>query len=250
MLRVEPELDRPGRARRPRRRAATSTTPPPASCVRPGRLTAIVAARPEDAAAIADRLGRYVDADVRGAAAAAYRCAELPSTTSGAAILVADNDARLFTGRAARRARRTGAGDAVLTARCDAAAADDIVEALPDGLDTEVAERGRAFSGGQQQRLRAGPRAGRRPARCWCWSSRPAPSTRTPRRASPSGCAAARAGRTTVVCTTSPLLLDRADEVRLRRRTAGSSPSGTHRELLDHLARAYAATVDPRGGRT
>ena len=33
------------------------------------------------------------------------------------------------------------------------ASTDDILEALPDGLDTVVAERGRTFSGGQRQRL-------------------------------------------------------------------------------------------------
>ncbi len=42
----------------------------------------------------------------------------------------------------------------MLIAALDAASAADIVEALPDGLDTLIAERGREFSGGQQQRLR------------------------------------------------------------------------------------------------
>ena len=36
----------------------------------------------------------------------------------------------------------------------EAAAAQDIVDGLPRGLDSVVAERGRSFSGGQQQRLR------------------------------------------------------------------------------------------------
>ena len=33
------------------------------------------------------------------------------------------------------------------------ASAYDVLEALPDGLETEVAEKGRSFSGGQRQRL-------------------------------------------------------------------------------------------------
>ena len=49
----------------------------------------------------------------------------------------------------------------------------------------------------------------------WSWSSRRRRSTRTPRRGSPSGCKDHRAGRTTVVTTASPLLLDHADEVAL-----------------------------------
>ena len=52
---------------------------------------------------------------------------------------------------------------------------------------------------------------------------------------------AARDGRTTVVCTTSPLLLDRADKVALvvdGRMVA----QGSHRELLDTEPR-YRAVV-------
>ncbi len=67
--------------------------------------------------------------------------------------------------------------------------------------------------------------------RCWCWSSRRRRSTRTPRRASRTGCVAHRAGRTTVVTTTSPLLLDRVDQVAFLR--GGSVVAfGTHRDLL------------------
>ena len=54
------------------------------------------------------------------------------------------------TGRRRRRAARgAGRGRGATTS----------LEALPDGLDAQVDERGRAFSGGQRQRLRW-------PARC------------------------------------------------------------------------------------
>ena len=45
----------------------------------------------------------------------------------------------------------TGHGD--LDAALATASAGDVLEGLPDGLDTVVAERGRTFSGGQRQRL-------------------------------------------------------------------------------------------------
>ena len=53
----------------------------------------------------------------------------------------------------------------------------------------------------------------------------------TPRPGSASGCATARAGRSTVVVTSSPLLLDHADRVVF---LAGGRvrASGTHEELL------------------
>ncbi|HEV7712940.1 MAG TPA: ABC transporter ATP-binding protein, partial [Asanoa sp.] len=52
---------------------------------------------------------------------------------------------------------------------------------------------------------------------------------------------AARAGRTTVVCTTSPLVLDRADEVAFVA-DGRVVAAGTHRELL-RRSTDYAATV-------
>ena len=64
--------------------------------IRPGRLTAIAAATPEDAVAIADRLGRYVDGEAR---LDGVLLADLDRATVRQLVLVADNDARLFSGR-------------------------------------------------------------------------------------------------------------------------------------------------------
>ena len=105
-----------------------------------------------------------------------------------------------------------------------------MLDALPEGLDAEVDERGRSFSGGQRQRLVLAralltdaeiARAGRADER----RRRP---HRSAHRRSP---ARGRDGRTTVVVTTSPLVLDQADRVVLIE-DGRVVAEGTHRDLL------------------
>ncbi len=64
--------------------------------IRPGWLTAISAAEPQDATAIADRLGRYVDSAAR---LDGVQLTDLSRATVRRLVMVADNDARLFSGR-------------------------------------------------------------------------------------------------------------------------------------------------------
>ena len=120
--------------------------------VEPGQLTAVVAGVPEEAAAIADRLGRFADGD--GVRLGGVALADLPLEVVRRRVLVSEHDPRLFTGRLADELDPTGAApaDRVLAA-VHTASASDVLEALPGGLATEVAERGRSFSGGQRQRL-------------------------------------------------------------------------------------------------
>lgn len=63
--------------------------------VRPGRVTAIAAADPHDAVDIADRLGRYTEGTVT---LSGVPLRDLTRATVREMIMVADNDARLFTG--------------------------------------------------------------------------------------------------------------------------------------------------------
>jgi ABC-type multidrug transport system fused ATPase/permease subunit len=204
--------------------------------VRPGRLTAIAANTPDDAAAIADRLGRYVDGDVT---LSGVPLRDLPLATVRERILVADNDGRLFSGPL-RAELTAGAGDERIGAALAAASATDIVDALPGGLDTVVAERGREFSGGQQQRLRLVRALLADPQVLVLVEPTSAVDAHTEARIA-ARLGAARAGRTTVVCTTSPLVLDRADHVVFveDRKVAAE---GGHRELLETEPR-YAAVV-------
>ena len=207
--------------------------------VRPGLVTAIAATVPADAVAITDRLGRYVDsAPGAGATLAGVPLSDLDLATVRARILVADNEARLFSGPL--RADLDPTGAAPLPAALAAAGADEIVAGLPAGLETEVAERGRSFSGGQQQRLRLARALIADPEVLVLVEPTSAVDAHTEARIA-DRLGPARRGRTTVVCSTSPLVLDRADVV-LHVEDGVVVAEGTHRELLaDHPG--YARTV-------
>ncbi|MFB9410957.1 ABC transporter transmembrane domain-containing protein [Dactylosporangium matsuzakiense] len=195
------------------------------------RLTAVAAVRPQDAAAIAERLALLDPASnvrVRGVPLKAMALEEVRRR-----ILLADNDAMLFRGPLRDE---VGDGDTL----ADAAAV-DIVEALPDGLDTEIAERGRDFSGGQQQRLRLARALALDPPVLVLVEPTSAVDAHTEARIA-ERLPQRRKGRTTVVCTTSPLLLDRADTVAFVGADGRVAATGPHRELLDSCP-AYAATV-------
>jgi len=207
--------------------------------VEAGQLTAVVAGVPEEAAAIADRLGRFADGGEVRLGGVALR--DLPLEVVRRRVLVSEHDPRLFTGRLGDELDPTGAAppERVLAA-LDTASAGDVLEALPDGLDSEVAERGRSFSGGQRQRLVLARALVADPEVLILVEPTSAVDAHTEARIA-DGLAAARTGRATVVCTTSPLLLDRADKVAL---VAGGRvvAEGTHRNLLDTEPR-YRAVV-------
>jgi ABC-type multidrug transport system fused ATPase/permease subunit len=198
------------------------------------RFTAIVAAEPADAARIADRLGRYADGATLGGV-------PLADTTLSAVrdrILVADNEARLFSGRL--RADLDPYDRGTLSAALEAAAATDIVEELPEGVKSLVDERGRSFSGGQQQRLRLARALIAEPEILILVEPTNAVDAHTEARIA-SGLRTARAGRATVVCTSSPLVLSQVDHV-CYVESGRLVAAGSHRELLRSHPR-YARTV-------
>jgi ABC-type multidrug transport system fused ATPase/permease subunit len=201
--------------------------------VRPGLFTALAAADPADAVAIADRIGRYDPAST--ARLAGVPLGDLALAAVRERILVADNDARLFRGRL-----RDELGSCDVASALYAAAAEDIVEALPDGLDTEIRQGGREFSGGQQQRLRLARALLADPPILVLLEPTSAVDAHTEARIG-DRLATTRAGRTTLVCTSSPLLLDRADRV-VFVADGRVVAEGAHRELL-RTQPSYAATV-------
>ncbi|WP_338740355.1 ABC transporter ATP-binding protein [Actinomadura luteofluorescens] len=230
LLRLDPELPATGTARP----AADAELVDIASglVVRPGRFTAIAAADPRDAQAVADRLGRYEDGEVDFGGVPLRAVEDVRGR-----ILVAVNEDRLFSGPLAE-SLAPGAGEPALRAAIHAACAEDVVDSV--GLDAHVAEAGREFSGGQQQRLRLARALAADPDVLVLVEPTSAVDAHTEARIA-ERLGEARAGRTTVVCTTSPLMLDRADRVAFVCDGLVVA-EGTHRELLDAEPR-YAATV-------
>ncbi|WP_043488078.1 MULTISPECIES: ABC transporter transmembrane domain-containing protein [Streptomyces] len=196
-----------------------------------GRFTAVACASPADAAALADRLGRYTDSAVTWQGAP---LADLPLEEVRRRILVATNDDLLFAGPLGDELDPAGprpGSREPLERALDTASARDIVEALPDGLNAVIAASGRDLSGGQQQRLRLVRALMADPEVLVLAEPTSAVDAHTEARVA-RGLGAHRAGRTTVVFTTSPILLDRADHV-VYVESAKAVAQGTHGELLD-----------------
>lgn len=196
--------------------------------IRPRLFTALTSARPEDAIAVVERLGRFTGTE---ATWAGVRIDTVPPDRLRRRLVVADNDAELFAGTV----RDTVAGrhepdEERVRAAVWTAVADDIVEALPSGLDTPIPSGASTLSGGQRQRLRLARALYAEPDVLLAVEPTSAVDANT-EAAMVDRLRAARRGHTTVVTTTSPLVLDRADEV-VFLVDGHAAVSGTHQELM------------------
>ncbi|AQZ69050.1 putative ABC transporter transmembrane protein [[Actinomadura] parvosata subsp. kistnae] len=208
----------------------------------PGKLTALVSARPSEAVAVLDRLGGFTTSD---ATWGGIRLRDIDPVRLRERILVADNEADLFAGTvrsvvagrldAPPESHATDAGrarslDEAVARAIHAAMADDIVQALPNGLDSLIAAQGRNLSGGQRQRLRLARALLADPEILLAAEPTSALDAHTEATVA-ARLRAARAGRTTAVTTTSPLVLDHADTVHYLVDGVVAA-SGSHHALL------------------
>ncbi|MEV6521593.1 ABC transporter ATP-binding protein [Longispora sp. NPDC051575] len=226
-LRLEPAADA-GTAEPP---GSPAELADPASGVRvvPGRLTVLASARPAESAAVIDRLGRFADS------AATWGGVRLDAIGLGRIrdrILVADNEADLFAGTLREVVSgRWEPDDAAIARALHAASARDVVHATDGGLDAAVEPHGHNLSGGQRQRVRLVRALLADPEVLLATEPTSAVDAHT-EAAVAERLHAARAGRCTVLTSTSPLVLDRADSVYYLVDGVVAA-HGTHRELLD-----------------
>ena len=161
----------------------------------------------------------------------ACRSTRCPSRTMRRRIVVSETDPLLFSGPLREEIDPWGrASDEQLLDAIAVANAEDVLDSLPEGLDGHIEERGRSFSGGQRQRL-ALARALLADAEILVLVDPTSAvdahtEARIARRLHD-----ARRGRTTVVVTASPLVLDQADRV-VFLADGRVVATGTHRELL------------------
>ena len=255
--------------------------------VEPGRLTVVVSAVPEQSAALADRLGRYLPADTepvpaegeegaRGRAARQARAAralerariaaldeERAGTDWGVTlggvdlaraglddvrrqVLVSDTGSQLFAGTLQDavdphgRLTREQAEHALRVAN-----AEDVYDALPEGWQGELDERGRGLSGGQRQRVVLARAVAADPPVLVLVEPTSAVDAHTEARIA-ERVAVTRSGRTTVVMTVSPLWLHHADHVVLLH-DGTVVAEGAHADLLagnDDYRRVVARAHD------
>jgi ABC-type multidrug transport system fused ATPase/permease subunit len=201
--------------------------------IRPGRLTALVAEHPADAAVILDRLARYAPSDAMWGGT---RLDEIALYQVRARILLADHEADLFAGSLEHMVGAQGASpahgeDPALRTALHTAAADDIVQALPDGLKSPMTAQARNLSGGQRQRIRLARALLADPEILLTVEPTSALDAHTEAVVA-ARLGSARKGSTTVVTTTSPLVLDHMDTVHFVR-DGKVTATGPHHELLD-----------------
>ncbi len=198
--------------------------------VKPGTLLAVAADDPNEAIALADRLGRFGPTDVTWGGRPLAAMA-LPQVRQR--ILVDEHDSHLFAGEVSEiLAMGREIDSARVAAALHAASAHDVIEALPQGLQTQVGARARTLSGGQRQRIRLARALLAEPEVLILLDPTSAVDAHTEARIA-ARLRQARAGRTTVVFATSPLLLGAADTVAHLRHGRVVS-TGTHLELLEN----------------
>ena len=245
-----------------------------------GRMTALVCPDPEVSAALATRLGRFTDSGPT-VTLAGRPLATMPLSQVRASIVVSGATAQLFTGTLrealdvrggpdpqpagledlvrAETERTTGAdvdqqvraqerhmpGDDRLIEAIGIADAGDVLTSLSEGLAGMITEKGRSLSGGQRQRVALARALLTEAPTLVLIEPTSALDSHTEARVA-AQVHRARAGRTTVVVTASPLVLEACDEVVLLDSGGTELLRSTHRELMAMARSGDAQAADYR----
>jgi ABC-type multidrug transport system fused ATPase/permease subunit len=216
-----------------------------------GTFTAVVCGNPDAGGLLADRLGGHSpDAEPGQASVLLDGVAldDLPLESARTAVLVQDKDPVLLSGTVRELFDVPSSGAVSVEAALDAAQCEDILDVLrqtlPEGVidatEAVLTERGRSLSGGQRQRVALARSLYVDPAVLVLDEPTSAVDAHTEARIADS-LRLLRSGRTTVVFTSSPLMLDRADQV-VFVPDGRVDAIGTHHELV-HTNRGYRSAV-------
>jgi len=245
-----------------------------------GRMTALVCPDPQVSADLATRLGRFTDTDPT-VTLAGRPLTTMPLEQVRASIVVSGATAQLFTGTLrealdvrsgpdpqpagledlmrAETERTTGAdvdqqvrpqereapGDDRLIEAVGIADAGDVLTSLSEGLAGMITEKGRSLSGGQRQRVALARALLTEAPTLVLIEPTSALDSHTEARVA-AQVHRARAGRTTVVVTASPLVLEACDEVVLLDSSGAELLRSTHRELMAMARDGHAQAADYR----
>ena len=198
--------------------------------LRRGQLVAVVTATPAEASELCDRLGRFVP-DVDQVLVNGTPLSEFSVADTRANVVVSEVEPRLFSGELRFELVPHGTiGDERILDALEACSALDILDALDDGLSTQVEERGRSFSGGQRQRLSLARAVLSDADLLILVEPTSAVDTHTEGRIA-QRLRAIRSSHTTLIATTSPLLLETMDVVFVVL-DGHVVDRGTHQDLL------------------
>ena len=245
-----------------------------------GRMTALVCPDPQVSAELATRLGRFTDAGPT-VTLAGRPLTTMPLEQVRASVVVSGATAQLFTGTLrealdvrggpdpqpagledlvrAETERTTGAdvdqqvraqerhmpGDDRLIEAIGIADAGDVLTSLSEGLAGMITEKGRSLSGGQRQRVALARALLTEAPTLVLIEPTSALDSHTEARVA-AQVHRARAGRTTVVVTASPLVLEACDEVVLLDSSGTELLRSTHRELMAMARDGHAQAADYR----
>ena len=245
-----------------------------------GRMTALVCPDPQVSADLATRLGRFTDAGPT-VTLAGRPLTTMPLEQVRASVVVSGATAQLFTGTLrealdvrggpdpqpagledlvrAETERTTGAdvdqqvrpqereapGDDRLIEAIEIADAGDVLTSLSEGLAGMITEKGRSLSGGQRQRVALARALLTEAPTLVLIEPTSALDSHTEARVA-AQVHRARAGRTTVVATASPLVLEACDEVVLLDSSGTELLRSTHRELMAMARDGHAQAADYR----